>query len=184
MEIHQAVALNIQRIRKGQKLSIDRTAELSGVSKSMLGQIERGCVNPTITVLSKIAHGLHVPIEQLIAHHEDDPILFYRGVDSQGTRLDGGKVIRHELFPYGEENKSESCQMDIFLTGVYQARDLIPDSRVYLTVLSGIVEVAVGEEVFRMENRDSLTFPGYLPHRYANVCNTTVRLMERVEYQK
>ena len=34
MDIHQAVGLNIQRIRKGQKLSIDRAAELAGISKS------------------------------------------------------------------------------------------------------------------------------------------------------
>ena len=42
MDIQQAVAENIHRIRKAQKLSIDRAAELSGVSKSMWGQIERG----------------------------------------------------------------------------------------------------------------------------------------------
>ena len=35
MDIQQAVAENIHRIRKAQKLSIDRAAELSGVSKSM-----------------------------------------------------------------------------------------------------------------------------------------------------
>ena len=65
MDIHQAVGLNIHRIRKAQKLSIDRAAELAGISKSMLGQIERGVVNPTITVLYKLAQGLHVPLEQL-----------------------------------------------------------------------------------------------------------------------
>ena len=55
MDIQLAVGENIHRIRKSQKLSIDRLAELSGVSKSMLGQMERGTVNPTISVLSKVA---------------------------------------------------------------------------------------------------------------------------------
>ncbi len=50
MDIQQAVAENIHRIRKAQKLSIDRAAELSGVSKSMWGQIERGLANPTVSV--------------------------------------------------------------------------------------------------------------------------------------
>lgn len=67
MDIQQAVAENIHRIRKAQKLSIDRAAELSGVSKSMWGQIERGLANPTVSVLSRVALGLHVPLEQLIA---------------------------------------------------------------------------------------------------------------------
>lgn len=66
MEIYQAVGQNIHRIRKAQQLSIDRAAALSGVSKSMLGQIERGLVNPTVSVLARIAGGLHVPIEQLV----------------------------------------------------------------------------------------------------------------------
>ena len=69
MDIQQAVAENIHRIRKAQKLSIDRAAELSGVSKSMWGQIERGLANPTVSVLSRVALGLHVPLEQLIACH-------------------------------------------------------------------------------------------------------------------
>ncbi len=184
VEIRQAVAYNIHRIRKGQKLSIERTAELTGVSKSMLGQIERGAVNPTITVLAKIADGLHVPLEQLIAHRTEDPVMLYRGVDSMGERLDGGKVICYDLFPYVQDSGSESRYMSIFLTGVYQAQDQIPHSRVYITVLSGTVEICCGEEKFTLENRDSLTFPGYLPHRYTNVCNATVRLIERIQYKK
>ena len=70
MDIQQAVAENIHRIRKAQRLSIDRAAELSGVSKSMWGQIERGGANPTVSVLSRMAQGLHVPLEQLIACHD------------------------------------------------------------------------------------------------------------------
>ena len=46
MELNRAVAENIKRIRKQQKLSLERTAALSGVSRSMLGQIERGEANP------------------------------------------------------------------------------------------------------------------------------------------
>ena len=77
MDIQQAVAENIHRIRKAQKLSIDRAAELSGVSKSMWGQIERGLANPTVSVLSRVALGLHVPLEQLIACHDDPPTALY-----------------------------------------------------------------------------------------------------------
>lgn len=61
MDIQQAVAENIHRIRKAQKLSIDRAAELSGVSKSMWGQIERGLANPTVSVLSRVALGAARP---------------------------------------------------------------------------------------------------------------------------
>ena len=126
MDIQQAVAENIHRIRKAQKLSIDRAAELSGVSKSMWGQIERGLANPTVSVLSRVALGLHVPLEQLIACHDDPPTALYRAVDVAGQRLCGGKVIAYRLFPFDPESRSESLQLDLFISGRYEGPDRVP----------------------------------------------------------
>lgn len=184
MEINLAVAENIQRIRKAQKLSIDRAAELSGISKSMLGQIERGAVNPTISVLSKLAQGLHVPLEKLVEQNEETQVLLHRGVDYSGQRIDGGKVIRYPLFPYDAESGCESNQLDIFISGRYELPDQIPGTRVYLTVISGTVEVCVGEESFLLETRDCLSFPGNLKTTYSNKSNTTVRIIERITYRQ
>lgn len=184
MEINLAVAENIQRIRKAQKLSIDRAAELSGVSKSMLGQIERGAVNPTISVLSKLAQGLHVPLEKLVEQTEETQVLLHRGVDYPGQRIDGGKVIRYPLFPYDAESGCESSQLDIFISGAYELPDQIPGTRVYVMVISGVAEVCVGEESFLLEARDCLTFSGSLKATYTNKSNTTVRMIERIMYKQ
>lgn len=184
MEIYQVVGQNIQRIRKGQKLSIDRAAELAGISKSMLGQIERGSVNPTISVLHKLAQGLHVPLERLLEHEEETPATLYRAVDCVGQRLYSGKVIRYPLFPFDPNSRSESHQLDIFITGEYEPQDKVPGSRVYLTVLSGTVEVEAEGEKFQLNQRDCLLLPGDVPQRYVNKSNTTVRLIERIMYSK
>lgn len=45
MELTRAVGENIKRIRKSKKLSMERLAAEAGVSRSMLGQIERGEAN-------------------------------------------------------------------------------------------------------------------------------------------
>lgn len=52
------VAKNLRRIRGERKLSLDRASQLTGVSKAMLGQIERGESSPTIATLWKVATGL------------------------------------------------------------------------------------------------------------------------------
>ena len=171
MELHQAVAGNIHRIRKSQRLSMDRAAELAGISVSMWGQVERGSVNHTLAVLGKIASGLHVPLELLIENREEAPATLYRAVDVAGQRLYGGKVIRYPLFPFDTDSRSESCQMDIFISGVYEAADHVPGSHVYLTVL-------------RLESRDCLSLPGQAERQYVNVGNTTVRLLEWIVYRK
>ena len=49
--MNMIVAKNIKRLREENKLSMDELAKLSGVSKSMLAQIERGDGNPTISTL-------------------------------------------------------------------------------------------------------------------------------------
>lgn len=178
------VGENIHRIRKGQKLSIDRAAELSGVSRSMLGQIERGVVNPTVGVLSRIARGLHVPLELLMEDRGEPETVLHRGVDTPGERLCGGKVIRYHLFPFDTESRSESVQMDIFISGSYAAPDQIPGARVYVTVLTGTLKMEADGETYTMESRDSLAFSGSRPYRYTNAGNNTVRLMERIVYPK
>ena len=184
MELVNAVAENIRRIRKTQKLSIDRTAELTGVSKSMLGQIERGLVNPTVAVLEKIAQGLHVSVTELVECRGEADDAVYRAGDVAARRLQGGRVVVYPLFPFDTDSHCESCQMDIFITGEYVAPDQIPGSRIYVTVLSGVLDVATGDKSYRLENRDSLSFSGAKPYRLMNRGNTTVHLIQRIYYAK
>ena len=78
MELNRAVAGNIRRIRKSKKLSMEQTAALSGVSRSMLGQIERGEANPSVAILGKIAQALKVPAEVLLENDDFDSLLLAR----------------------------------------------------------------------------------------------------------
>ncbi|MEI3492040.1 MAG: helix-turn-helix transcriptional regulator [Blautia sp.] len=48
------VAVNLKRFRQSKSMSLDQMAERTGVSKSMLAQIERGQANPSLGVLGKI----------------------------------------------------------------------------------------------------------------------------------
>ena len=47
-QLDKNIAVNLKRIRKSRNMSLDMLAEKTGVSKSMLGQIERGESNPTV----------------------------------------------------------------------------------------------------------------------------------------
>lgn len=59
------VAKTLNCLREKQKLSMEALSKLSGVSKSMLAQIERGDGNPTISTLWKISNGMKVPFDAL-----------------------------------------------------------------------------------------------------------------------
>lgn len=51
------VSVNLKRIRKSKGMSLDVVSEQTGVSKSMLAQIEKGTANPSLGVLGKITSG-------------------------------------------------------------------------------------------------------------------------------
>ena len=52
--MNKIVARNVRNLREKNNLSMDQLVRLSGVSKSMLAQIERGEANPTISTLWKL----------------------------------------------------------------------------------------------------------------------------------
>ncbi|MBW2562151.1 MAG: helix-turn-helix transcriptional regulator [Deltaproteobacteria bacterium] len=61
-----AISNNLRSIRGDRTLSFDQLSELTGVSKSMLRQIETGKSSPTIATIWKIANGLKVSFTALL----------------------------------------------------------------------------------------------------------------------
>ena len=60
------VVVNLKQIRQSKGMSLGEVAEQTGVSKSMLAQIEKGTANPSLGVLGKITSGLHIEFQTLI----------------------------------------------------------------------------------------------------------------------
>lgn len=68
MDIQKNMGKNIKTIREQKKITLDSAAKLTGVSRSMLAQIEKGEVNPTISILWKIANGYKVSFTSLVKY--------------------------------------------------------------------------------------------------------------------
>ncbi len=60
------IKLKIKEYREEKKLSYRQLEILSGVSKTMISNIEKGKRSPTIDILEKLAKGLRVSIHDLI----------------------------------------------------------------------------------------------------------------------
>lgn len=72
------IGLTVRRLRMEREYTLQALADESGVSKSYLGDIEKGRKNPTTGVLEAIAEALGVPPRRLLYHaalEEDDPFL-------------------------------------------------------------------------------------------------------------
>ena len=65
-DIIKRIGLNITIIREKQGLTQEKLAELAGLHRAYIGQIERGEKNIGLKNLEKIAKGLNIPISSLI----------------------------------------------------------------------------------------------------------------------
>lgn len=74
MEIGKIIALNLKRLRDERNLSLGQLAELAGVSKVMLSQLEKGTSNPTINTIWKITGALHLPYTSLLELPESEVV--------------------------------------------------------------------------------------------------------------
>ena len=106
--IGHIVAENLKRLREERKLSLDAVAKCSGVSKSMLGQIERGVTNPTISTLWKIANGLKISFTSLMMRPETDVEVVPRSAITPFVETDG-KYRNYPVFPFDSSRVRDVC---------------------------------------------------------------------------
>ncbi|MDP5254640.1 MULTISPECIES: helix-turn-helix domain-containing protein [unclassified Vibrio] len=154
----QSVASHLKKTREKQGLSLEATAKRTGVSKAMLGQIERSESNPTIATLWKIANGLNTSFSAFLA--KSDTEAYHGGVvDEEGIQI-------KTLFPYHPQTHIESFV--ITLTHFHQ--QLSPAHAIgvieYLYVLEGEIAVLHDGVWQRLNAGDALQFHGDQPHGY------------------
>jgi len=184
MELNRAVAENIKRIRKSKKLSMERLAAESGVSRSMLGQIERGEANPSVGILGKLAAALKVPAEVLLENDDFQSLVHFRECETKPIRMDAGKVVVRPNFPYDDATRLESCFVDLYISGRYEPEPSVPGCVCHLTVMAGAPAVTAEGETFRLVERDALRFAADRPYKFENMTNSTARLLLVYQYLK
>ena len=66
------IAENIVALRRREKISQEKLAELSGVHRTYISQIERGLKSPTLETIFKICFALKIKPNQFIKDIEDE----------------------------------------------------------------------------------------------------------------
>ena len=99
------VAVNLKRIRQSKGMSLDQASEQTGVSKSMLSQIEKGTANPSLGVLGKITSGLRIEFQELIATPLVDSYLV-TPEDLVPTKELEGQYTVWTCFPYEDTHRT------------------------------------------------------------------------------
>lgn len=181
MELNHVVAKNMKRIREQRKLTLDAAAKLTGVSRSMLAQIEKGEVNPTLSVMWRIANKLKVSFSALI-DDPGEPVSIVRGAQTTPVEADNGRYLVYPAFVIHEKNLLECYRVVIFPEGRLVASPHLPGTEEYLTVFTGEAEICVGGELYALQSGDSIRFTADVEHSYRNTGGAELQMSMMIYY--
>lgn len=157
----------IKKVRLERGLSLEETAGLTGVSKAMLGQIERGESSPTVSTLWKVSTGLRISFSTLMGM----PSATYAPVsceDIQPVEEDGGRMLLYDIFPFDPVAGFEIFTIRLKPGCRYASPSHANVAEEYVIVTAGVMELTVGGQVFTLPAGRSIKFRGGESHIYAN----------------
>lgn len=175
------IAANLKQLRESRKLSLDKTAELTGVSKTMLGQIERGESSPTITTAWKIAKGLKVSFTSLINNPQPDTLVIKKD-DITPWPEDNGKYKLYPYFPFEDGRRFEMYSLEIEKGGYFSAETHSEGTQEFITVFDGEITIRVNKEEYTVTSGNSIRFRSDRPHSYHNSGKVLTRLSMVIYY--
>ena len=161
--MNMIVAKNIRRLREEKKLSMDELVRLSGVSKSMLAQIERGDGNPTISTLWKISNGMKVPFDALTVRPKS-PYEIVKTSDIQPLLEDGGKVKNFSLFPDNENRRFAVYYLELDEGSYWESEPHLKGTSEFITIFTGKIQIHAGGQDFIVEKGESIRFEADTAH--------------------
>ncbi|UVI32924.1 helix-turn-helix domain-containing protein [Paenibacillus spongiae] len=179
--IHIRIGHNLQKIRKQQGLSLEKTAQLTNVSKGMLHQIERGVIQPTVTTVWKIATGLHISFSDLLKDDETSVSIVTRK-DEPDVTEDNGRCKLFMLFPFDPQTRFEMYTIILETAGSCNSTPHNEGVQEYITVVSGMLQIRIQDETYTLREGQSIRFAGNVPHRYMNHAEDTTTLHVTMHY--
>ncbi|HET7271716.1 MAG TPA: XRE family transcriptional regulator [Rubrobacter sp.] len=159
----------VRELRSRRGLTLNKLAELSGVSRAMISKLERGEKNPTLVVAAKLAEGLGVTLSQLAGVEERREVVV--------VPKNGRMIMRDPATGFERQLLSPSFAG----RGVEFIRNIIPAGSTsgefpphrrgvdeHIVVERGTLRAILGGEEYLLREGDALYFEADVPHRFDN----------------
>ena len=183
--IYKHIATTLKELRQRKGWSLDKTAHATGVSKAMLGQIEREESSPTIATLWKIATGFETSFSSFIEEIQTTSNeTVYRTSQVKSIHPDDKKIRVLPLFPFDLQLNFELYIIEL-LPG---CEHLSPPHKhgviEHVVVIEGEIELLVDEVWHGLSNGEGMRFSANQPHGYRNLGSKTAKIHDIIHYPK
>ncbi|MBM3609971.1 MAG: helix-turn-helix domain-containing protein [Alphaproteobacteria bacterium] len=171
----------LKSLRQEKGWSLDRASQETGVSKAMLGQIERSESSPTIATLWKIASGFNVSFSFFIQDLNQNQSMHRIGNPEQLHPKDD-KIFVMPIFPYDEKFRFEVFVIEL-LPGCEHFSPAHQKGVVeHIIVASGELEVFVRGAWHSVKEGEGLGFEADQSHGYRNLSKQKAVFHDIIHY--
>lgn len=182
--VSSQVSERVKTLRQQRGWSLEELAAASGVSRSMLSQIERNQANPTLAVTCKIAQAFGMSLAEFVeTPGASSSIQVIRADDRAHLYRSDRHVEIRTLSPLHLEKDVEFYQVRLKPGGALKSAPHFERTREFLTVEHGRVRITSADETLDLQKGDSASYRADVSHALENLGKTDAVLFLVVIYQ-
>jgi transcriptional regulator with XRE-family HTH domain len=174
--MHNDIGLRLKAIRTQFNMSQRSLARQCGVANASISQIEAGKLNPTVSMLKKVLDGFPISLSEFFADEfEVRDRIFYRAAELTDI-ADGGVSFRQ--VGANLANRAIQFMQECYQPGAGTGKHAIThEGEECGIILSGRLEVTVGEQTELLQVGDAYYFKSNQPHQFRNPGNEACELI-------
>jgi transcriptional regulator with XRE-family HTH domain len=182
--ITRHLGTRVKHLRKQRGWSLEALATVSGVSRSMLSDIEREQANPTLAVTLRIAQAFGMTLGELIEMPGASSAVSVIRAADKAYHYSSDKFCRiRTLSPLNLEKDVELYEVQLQPGGALRSAPHYEGTREFLTVQKGQVQVECGDDRELLQSGDSANYRADARHAIINTGSDEAILLLVVIYR-
>lgn len=167
-DIDMALAFRLRTERLNRNWSMQELADHAGISKAMVGRMEKGTVSPTANLLSKVANAFGLTLSTLLARTENAQGDFLAHADQEVWIDPATHYVRRLVSPPGGKGSDLTEVTLPAMTSVHFDNQSNAISCQQIVVLEGILDFEGEKKHFQLSLGDWFRAPETGPRSFAN----------------
>ena len=150
------IGYKIKTLRLAKNLTQEELADRAELSKGFISQLERDLTCPSIATLTDILQCLGTNLKDFFNDDEEEQIVFHKEDYFEKTDEELGNTIEW-IIPNAQKNEMEPIRLTLAPNGSTYP-DLPHDGEEFGYVLSGNIQIHIGNQVHKAKKGESFYF--------------------------